>query len=376
MLKIASVVGARPQFIKLAPLNKRAKKRHTHTIVHTGQHYDYEMSKAFFDQLDIPQPDFNLEIGSGSHAWQTGQMLIKLGETLEEIKPDLVLVYGDTNSTLAGALVAVKLHIPVGHVESGYRSGDISMPEEVNRIVADRISQLLFAPTKNAVQNLLNEGLPQRQIFLVGDIMAESLLNNLEKIRRNEILERLHLEPGNYGLLTLHRPENTNNRQRLTDIVSSLSRINLPIVFPVHPRTTKYLEGYGLMNRISSSNIRPVPPMKYLDFLKLESEAAYVITDSGGIQEEAWLFRVPCITLRYNTERVETLEAGANTLVGADPGLILKAVENVRKKNFESGATPENWDGEVSKRILSAIDSNSSLLSIKPQSSIGSAHSS
>ncbi len=366
-MKIISIVGARPQFIKLAPLDKRIRKKHQHLIIHTGQHYDYEMSKGLFEQLEIPEPDYNLEIGSGSHAWQTGQMLYKLGETLENLKIDLVLVYGDTNSTLAGALAAIKLHIPVGHVEAGYRSGDISMPEEVNRIIVDRIAQILFAPSSHEVENLLHEGISSERIILTGNIMAESLFKNISKLKESSIIQDLVLEPRRYALLTVHRPENTNSKERLTNIVKGLAQSSFPIIFPAHPRTIKYLEEYGLLDILSSGRIKLLPPLKYLDFLKLESDARFIITDSGGIQEEAMIFKVPCLTLRYNTERSITLRVGANRLVGTDTEKISQGIQSILEWPDTDWEIPSLWDTNVSDRIIKSIEINKSLFCIQPQ---------
>jgi UDP-N-acetylglucosamine 2-epimerase (non-hydrolysing) len=365
-VKIVSIVGARPQFVKVAPVDEELTRRgHEHLIVHTGQHYDYEMSKAFFEQLSIPEPDYNLEVGSGTHAYQTGQMLSRLGETLAEEAPDLVLVYGDTNSTLAGALAAVKLLIPVAHVESGYRSFDMTMPEEINRIVADRVSQLHFAPTKTAVQNLIKEGLPEETIYLTGDIMAETLLKNLEKARASSALEDLGLEPRSYILMTLHRQENTDDPARLERIFTGLATSPLPIIFACHPRTQKRLAEFKTLEKAhyDPEKLTIIKPLPYLDFIKLEMEAAFVVTDSGGVQEEALVLGKPCVTLRYNTERVETIEAGANVLVGAEPDLIEQAIKRSLAIVEEYGdrhpfEMPDAWDDQVSRRIAEAIETN------------------
>ena len=363
-MRIVSVVGARPQFIKLAPFDKEARKKHEHVIIHTGQHYNYEMSKTFFDELDIPEPDYNLEIGSGTHAWQTGQMLTKLGETLPKISPDLVIVYGDTNSTLAGALAAVKLHIPAGHVEAGYRSFDISMPEEVNRVITDRISQILFSPTKDAVDNLKKGGRGDGRVFFVGNIMTESLLGHLEKIDKIDILKDLGLKNREYAVLTLHRPENTNDKDRLRGIFKGLINADYPILFPVHPRTTALLREYGIEELIDSSRIKKIEPMKYLEFAKLQKESRLIITDSGGIQEEALLLGVPCLTLRYNTERHLTVALGSNELIGTDRLTIEKSIKRTLSEDVKSYQPPEKWDTKVSSRIIKVIDDNPSLLNI------------
>lgn len=362
-MKIVSVVGARPQFVKVAPLDEEIKKRsHEHVIIHTGQHYDYEMSKAFFEQLSIPEPDYNLEVGSGTHAYQTGQMLIKLGETLEVEEPDLVIVYGDTNSTLAGALAAIKLRIPTAHVEAGYRSYDLTMPEEVNRVVTDRISQILFAPTHFAVENLVREGADKSSIFMVGDIMIEALLKNLPRAESSDILERLGLEPQSYVLMTLHRQENVDFAHRLEKIFLGLKDVPLPIVFPCHPRTEKRLSEFKTLEKAGydPDMLKIIKPLPYLDFLKLESEAAFLITDSGGVQSEALVLNKPCITLRYRTEKIETIEAGSNELAGVDPERIKEAVKNAYRK-FQQKTEfrlPANWDQHVSERIIDAIENH------------------
>lgn len=358
-MRILSVVGARPQFVKVAPVDEKLKAQgHEHIIVHTGQHYDYEMSKAFFEQLSIPEPDYNLEVGSGTHAQQTGRMLTRLGEVIAQEEPDLVLIYGDTNSTVAGALAAVKLRIPVGHVEAGFRSFDRTMPEEINRVVADSISQLLFAPTKKAVSYLINEGIDESRIVFVGNIMAETLLKNLPKASSSDILERFGLEPGSYAVMTCHRQENTEKVERLARILRGVSTSPVKVVFPVHPRTRKLLETRELAEIIKDSTVRVVEPLPYLDFLKLESEALFLITDSGGVQEEALVLQKPCITLRYNTEHTETIEAGCNVLVGAETELIEREIKRAveRAKAGRSYELPPFWDEKVSDRIVQAIE--------------------
>lgn len=361
-MKILSVVGARPQFVKVAPIDEELRKRgHEHVIVHTGQHYDYELSKAFFEQLSIPEPDYNLDVGSGTHAYQTGMMLAKLGETIAEESPDLVLVYGDTNSTLAGALASVKLLIPAGHVEAGYRSFDMTMPEEINRIVADRICQLHFAPTETAVKNLKNEGVNIDGIFLSGDIMAETLLKSLERANGSEVLKKLGLEPGSYIVMTLHRQENTDDPERLEKIFTGLASTPLPILFPCHPRTEKRLSDYKTLRKASydPEKLIIIKPLPYLDFIKLEIESAFVVTDSGGVQEESLVLGKPCVTLRYNTERVETIEAGINELTGANPELISNALKRAHSKADKKlkPRVPLHWDTLVSRRIVDTIES-------------------
>lgn len=316
-MKIVSIVGARPQFIKCAPLSRELRKEHTEVLVHTGQHYDPEMSDIFFDELEIPRPDYNLGIGSGSHGKQTSEMLIAIEKVLVKEKPDLLIVFGDTNSTVAGALAAVKLHIPVAHVEAGLRSFDRTMPEEINRVITDHLSQILFCPTETAVKNLADEGITQG-VYLVGDVMADALeYNKALAERKSRILETFGLTEKKYFVLTVHRAGNTDNRENLANIIKAVGEAGDPVIFPVHPRTRKYISEYGLMTHLPN-NIRLCEPLGYLDMIRLMEGAKKILTDSGGVQKEAYMLGVPCITLRKNTEWVETLEGGWNVLVGAD----------------------------------------------------------
>ncbi|MFH1562460.1 MAG: UDP-N-acetylglucosamine 2-epimerase (non-hydrolyzing) [Nitrospirota bacterium] len=334
-MKVVTIVGARPQFIKLAPLSQKLRLKCNEVLIHTGQHYDYEMSKVFFDELGIPAPDYHLEVGSARHGAQTGKMLIKIEEVLIKEKPDVVLVYGDTNSTLAGALAASKLNIPVGHVEAGLRSFDRSMPEEINRVVSDHLSSFCFAPTQTGVDNLKKEGIyppptPSQEgiVYLTGDVMYEAAIRGIEIARaKSQILAQLGIEEKGYLLVTLHRVSNTDIPQNLTSIIDALVELNEKIVFPVHPRTKKALEDYGLLGRLADNpSLIITPPLGYFDFLLLEYHAKKILTDSGGVQKEAYFFKVPCITLRENTEWVETVEDGWNVLVGMNKDLILQAV--------------------------------------------------
>ena len=330
-IKVITVVGARPQFIKAAAVGRAVSRfneshadvRIDEHIVHTGQHYDENMSRVFFDELRIPRPARNLEVGSGPHGRQTAAMLERLEHVLLDEKPDWVMVYGDTNSTLAGALAAVKLHIPVAHVEAGLRSFNRRMPEEINRVVADRVSTLLFCPTDTAVRNLADEGITGG-VHQVGDVMYDSVLFNAELAEESsDVMARLGLQPKGFYLATVHRAENTDDPDRLAGIVEAFSRIETPIVLPLHPRTRKTL-GAGL-ERIGGS-VRATDPVGYLDMLMLEKNCRMILTDSGGVQKEAYWFGVPCITLRDETEWVELIEAGCNRLAGARTEAILAAV--------------------------------------------------
>ena len=341
-MKTATVVGARPQFIKMTPVSKELRKHFNEIVIHTGQHYDYEMNKIFFDELKIPEPDYHLGVGSGPHGYQTGEMLKRIEEVLMKEKPNLVLVYGDTNSTLAGALAGAKLHIKVGHVEAGMRSFDRSMPEEINRILTDRCSDLLFCSTRTAVENLKKEGITNG-VYLTRDVMVDSLLYNLEIAEsKSAILNDSDLKSKEYLVATIHRASNTDNKENLKNIVDAFSTVEETIVFPVHPRTEKFLREYGLHDKLKAS-IKLVKPLGYLDFLKLMNHAKKIITDSGGIQKEAYILKVPCITLRENTEWVETVEDGWNVLVGANKGKIVKMVNGfnpllkTHKDRFGSG---------------------------------------
>lgn len=310
-MKIISVVGARPQFIKLGPLSNELRKVHKEIIVHTGQHFDKEMSDSFFFELGIANPDYNLNINSGSHGDQTGRMLIELEKVVVNEKPDLIVVFGDTNSTLAGALVGSKLHIPIVHVEAGLRSFNKYMPEEINRIVADHTSDYLFAPTQTAMNNLQKESLSSKS-FLTGDIMVDSHLSALEKVSKQKSIEKYFIEIDNYYLLTLHRPYNVDNSQNLSSILEELSRLGEKILFPVHPRTRSIIE----QNSITvPENFILTKPVGYLEFVELQSKCKKIITDSGGIQKEAYILKKPCITLRSETEWVETVNVGWNLLI-------------------------------------------------------------
>ncbi len=354
-MKIVSVVGARPQFIKAAPVSKALREAGYHEfILHTGQHYDYGMSQVFFKELNIPEPDVNLGVGSGSHGWQTGQMLIGIEKVLMAKKPDWVLVYGDTNSTLAGALAAVKLHIPLAHVEAGLRSFNRVMPEEHNRVLTDHSADLLFCPTQTAVDNLAKEGIKQG-VHLVGDTMYDAILQFGEIARqRSTILRDLGLQQKGYLLATVHRQSNTDNPENLRNILAAFAEIEEPIIFPVHPRTRQIISELGLLNLKSGiENPKFIDPVGYLDMLMLEQSARMILTDSGGIQKEAYWLGVPCVTLRDETEWVETVQAGWNVLVGANADAIVRAVRSFAPPMAHDALY---GDGKASERILLTFD--------------------
>jgi len=350
-MKVASVVGARPQFIKAAPVSAELRKQHTEVLIHTGQHYDEEMSAAFFRSLRIPEPAYNLGIGSGSHGEQTGRMLAELEKLLAAVAPDAVLVYGDTNSTLAGALAAAKMHLPVAHVEAGLRSHNRLMPEEINRVVADHLSTLLFCPTQTAVDQLAAEGV-RAGVHLVGDVMYDVALATAQEARGRGVLARLGLTRKEYLLCTVHRPANTDDPRNLRGIAGALGASGRRVVFPVHPRTRKALERDGLT---LGENVVLTEPLDYLDFQALLMEAEKVLTDSGGVQKEAYFFGVPCITLRDETEWIETVEDGWNVLVGADKQEILAAIEGFNPTGTKNKSFGDGHAAEHIVEILSGI---------------------
>lgn len=350
-MKIVSIVGARPQFIKASAMFKEIRKNYEDVLVHTGQHYDYGMSKVFFDQLGIPEPNYNLGVGSGNQGEQTGKMLTKIEEVLLNEKPDFVLVYGDTNSTIAGALASVKLHIPVGHVEAGLRSFDKKMPEEINRILTDHASDFLFAPTKTAIYNLKQESIT-KGVYLTGDVMYDTLLHNLKIAEESKILEKFDIVSKGYILTTIHRQSNTDNAESLSEIIETLSVIDEKVIFPIHPRTVKFIHNHGLKEKIGK-NIVLTKPVGYFDFIWLEKNAKKILTDSGGMQKEAYMLKVPCITLRENTEWVETIEDGWNVLVGSNKEKILNEL-----REFEPQEKQRNvfGDGHASENIVEILN--------------------
>ena len=349
-MKIAGIVGARPNFIKCAPLSVEIRKEFDEVLIHTGQHYDYEMNKVFFDELKIPEPDYHLDVGSGTHGEQTGEMLKRTEEVLIKEKPDLVLVFGDTNTTLAGALAASKLHIKVGHIEAGLRSFDRKMPEEINRVLTDHCSDLLFCPTETAVENLKREGI-SKGVYLTGDVMVDALKENIEIAeKKSMILDELSLKPKQYYLATLHRAENTDDFNRLRDIADAFCEIG-NLVFPCHPRAEKMLKNFNLWDKVTRK-VKVIKPVGYLDMLILEKHAKKILTDSGGIQKEAYIFKVPSITLRENTEWVETVEDGWNVLVGANKEKIVKMANDFEPKGRQRDVFGK---GDASEKIVEVI---------------------
>ncbi|HOI12619.1 MAG TPA: UDP-N-acetylglucosamine 2-epimerase (non-hydrolyzing) [Methanoculleus sp.] len=346
-MKVLSIVGARPQFVKCAPVSRELRKVHEEVLVHTGQHYDYGLSEVFFRDLGIPTPDYHLEIGSGSHGVQTGRMLAAIEEVIAKEGPDVALVYGDTNSTLAGALAAAKMHVPVAHVEAGLRSFDRRMPEEVNRVLTDHCSDILFCPTATAVANLAAEGIT-KGVHLTGDVMVDALRENLALAKERSTDPGLL--PKGYYLATVHRASNTDDPAALGAIMEAFSRLDGPVVFPAHPRTRKKLAEYGI---VPAANVRVVEPLPYFDMLAALAGARAVLTDSGGVQKEAYILEVPCVTLRENTEWVETIEDGWNVLVGADADRIVTEADAAGGARRRHSA--RFGDGHAAERIAAII---------------------
>lgn len=362
MSKVIVVAGARPNFIKIAPLMAEFKKHKQieSILVHTGQHYDEDMSKVFFDDLGIPHPDINLEVGSKSHAEQTAEIMKRFEPFLKKESPDFVLVVGDVNSTIACALTAVKLGIKVIHVEAGLRSFDRNMPEEINRVLTDAISDFLFITEERAKDNLIREGISEDKIHFVGNVMIDTLLKCKEKSEKSTILKDLVITPKNYAMLTLHRPSNVDCQDTLANIFEALGEISkhIKIIFPVHPRTKKAIEAHDAIRNTQYDNINFIDPLGYLDSLKLMSEARLVLTDSGGIQEETTVLGIPCITIRKNTERPVTITQGTNVIVGSDKKKIIKeALSKLDKSNFDT-KIPKFWDGNAASRVVKIILDN------------------
>jgi len=361
MLRILCVVGARPNFIKIAPLMKamaRHRDRLEPILINTGQHYDREMVDYFFEDLDIPEPNLNLGVGSGRQAEQTARIMLAFEPICLQQKPDLIMVVGDVNSTLACALVAAKLGIEVAHVEAGLRSFDRTMPEEINREITDLLSDYLFTTCEDANLNLQRIGVAAERVFFVGNVMIDSLLEHLPRARQRFIFEQLKLQNADYGLITLHRPSNVDDPAVLSQFLEAFEeiQIHLKLIFPAHPRTVKNIESFGLKNRIEGMrNFIVTPPMGYLDFLALMDRAKLVLTDSGGLQEETTVLGVPCLTLRNNTERPITIEMGTNKLVGTQKSAILEAALPIIKGQRRAGRIPPLWDGHASQRVVQVL---------------------
>lgn len=360
-VQVICVVGARPNFMKMAPILEalKAYPRLRPTLVHTGQHYDREMSEAFFRELDLPRADLDLNVGSGTHGRQTGKILEEFERILLERPPELVVVAGDVNSTLACALASVKLHVPVAHVEAGLRSRNRLMAEEINRVLTDRISDYLFTTSRSAGDNLRSEGIEEGRIHFVGNVMIDTL-RRLEPLarERSRVLEELSLAPGSYAVLTLHRPELVDSRETFLPVLGALEKVAaaLKLVCPLHPRTRRRLEEFGLLERLEKApGMVLLGPRGYLDFLRLTSAARLVLTDSGGIQEETTVLGVPCLTLRPETERPVTVAEGTNTVVGLDPGRIVSESLRVLEGKGKAGRVPELWDGRAAERIAAVL---------------------
>jgi len=361
-MKILHVVGARPNFMKVAPVWKAVEEKTTfqQIMVHTGQHYDVNMSDVFFSDLDIPTPGYYLGVGSGSHAQQTAAIMVAFEKVLLETRPDLVLVYGDINSTIAAALVCSKLMFPVAHVEAGLRSFDRTMPEEINRLLTDQIADILFTPSPDGNENLLREGIAPEKIHLVGNVMIDSLVRLQPMAKKSTILETLNLQSGEYAVLTLHRPSNVDNDTILQDLLNGLDSLSqrLPIIFPVHPRARESISRY--ISSMINHNLQLIEPLNYLDFLRLMSSARMILTDSGGIQEETTYLGIPCLTLRSNTERPITVEMGTNTLVGQDMELLTSRFNALLEDDTTWDRRPPRgillWEGNAAKRIVNVLN--------------------
>ena len=350
--------GARPNFMKIAPLiNEFKRQKIRFKFIHTGQHYDFNMSKIFLDNLGIPKPDYFLNAGSGTHASQTAKIMVEFEKVILKEKPRLVIVVGDVNSTIACALVAKKISIEVAHIEAGLRSFDLKMPEEINRRLTDQISDYLFITERSALLNLKNEGIDSSKIFFVGNVMIDNLINNLEKARNTNYFKELGLINGSYGLVTIHRPSNVDNKRDLENVIKILDYIQskIKVIFPIHPRTQKCLRKFKLEEEMNKPNIIITEPLGYLEFLNLIINSKFILTDSGGIQEEASYLNIPILTLRNNTERPVTIEEGTNTLLGNDILKLKKHLDKILSDTYKKGKSIEMWDGKASQRITNII---------------------
>ena len=359
-MKILNIVGARPNFMKVAPVITELNnfpKEFDHKLVHTGQHYDRQMSTAFFNDLDLPIPDIELNAGSGSHAEQTAKIMMKFEKVCTSENPDLVIVYGDVNSTLACSITAKKLGLRVAHVEAGLRSRDITMPEEINRLCTDAISDLLFTTDKMASENLQAEGVPSKRIYFVGNVMIDTLLKHKSKAKHKTLLKELDLRSQTYGLVTLHRPSNVDEFETLERLLTTIRKLSekFPIIFPIHPRTKSKLTKFRLLNVVQNDKIHLLEPLGYLDFLHLTMNAKLVMTDSGGLQEETTVLGVPCLTIRDNTERPITCFEGTNTLVGNNPNVLMQKALHVMGRELPRVRLPEKWDGSAGSRIVKIL---------------------
>jgi UDP-N-acetylglucosamine 2-epimerase (non-hydrolysing) len=359
--KVISVVGARPNFMKVAPIYReflKYKESITHLIVHTGQHYDEKMSKIFFDDLELPKPDIYLGVGSASHSVQTAKIMVEFEKIILDQKPDMVIVVGDVNSTIACSIVASKLLVPLVHVEAGLRSFDNTMPEEINRKVTDVLSDLLFITEKSGIANLKNEGINSNKVHLVGNVMIDSLIRYREKSKQSSLLKELGITEKHFILVTLHRPSNVDQKENLEKILSIFEGFNsnLPIVFPMHPRTQKNISVLGLKERFNNlKNVKIVDPVGYLDFINLMGNAKLILTDSGGIQEETTYLGIPCITMRDNTERPITVEVGSNYLIGLNVEEVIKTGNMILSGNIKNHRVPDLWDGKAAERIVKIL---------------------
>ena len=361
MIRILNVVGARPNFMKVAPIQRQMEKnRDTFdpALIHTGQHYDERMSQFFFNDLGLPEPDVFLGVGSGSHAEQTAKVMIEFEKVCLKYKPDLVLVVGDVNSTAACSLVASKLWIPVAHVEAGLRSFDRQMPEEINRLVTDALSDYLFIHEKSGEENLLKEGVDKSKIYFVGNCMIDSLIGLMEKAEQSGIMEKMKLEKQGFVLVTLHRPSNVDEKENFIPIMKALEEIQkqLPVVFPIHPRTRKNIKTFGMEKEVNSlKKLHLTEPLGYLDFIKLQKYCKFVLTDSGGLQEESTYMGIPCLTARENTERPVTVTLGTNEIVGTDSEKIISSAQKILEGKWKKGQIPPLWDGKAAERIVRVL---------------------